>query len=110
MDRYILTLRTLLIQLGVLEALAGHPHALGNLLVIHFVINSITCQHDKVVLFVYLERTDIWLSINYIWVAASVLELGFRVTKRSANAKSPWQHSYGPNNELRVIFFLIVFG
>lgn len=51
------------------------PDAMGHILIGEFVEDTIAAEHNKVVLFLYLERPDVRLAHDNVWVASSEFKL-----------------------------------
>lgn len=75
----------LLRLLGLSLQVAAVPRAFHTFLRSHFIENSVAPQDYKVVALSYLELLDVRISYYHIWVSASKLKLGLRVSKCPAH-------------------------
>jgi len=85
-----------------LGSLAAEPDALAHILVVHFVENTITGKHYKIVLLVDVEGPDIGLSHHNFDISTTVLELCFGVAKGTTHGQATWKYSDRTNNVLRI--------
>jgi hypothetical protein len=73
--------------------ITGLPHTSRDVLVWHFVKDTIWSQHDEVMIFLDLKLANFWFCFNYIDITSSVCQLSFRVTKSPRDWETAWKHS-----------------
>lgn len=96
-------------KLGVLLPLvlvAGLPNTLENILVGHFVEDTIAGKSDKVVVFLDLELLDLRFSFDNIRVSSAVGQLGLWVSECTRDGESARKHSDWSNYVLWLLSFL----
>ena len=68
-----------------------------DLLVVHFLIDTIAAYHDEVIVIFYLKSTDLWYGNYNIRVASISLILCLDVTDCSRDGKASWEYSVRPD-------------
>ena len=71
--------------LGLPSCLAGQPDGLANVVIGQLIVDAIGGQGDEIVLLCDLESSDVGNGLDNVWVAATILEFGLRVTESPAN-------------------------
>ena len=74
--------------LGLPGCFASQPDGLANVVIGQLIVDAIGGEDDEVVLFCDLERSDVGDGLDYVWVAATILKLGLRVTESPANRQA----------------------
>ena len=88
--------------LGLPGRLAGQPDGLANVVIGQLIVDAIGGQGNKIVLLCDLESSDVGNSLDNVWVAATILEFGLRVTESPANRQTAGKHAYWAHDELWV--------
>ena len=86
---------------------AAVPDALDDVFVGHLVEDAVAGEEEEVVVLGNLECLHVWETSYHVWVAALELQLGFRVSEGPGDGEPAWQHSDGPNDEIRLSFLLL---
>ena len=71
-----------------------------DLLVVHFLIDTIAAYYDEIIVFFYLKSSDLWYGNYNIRVASISLILCLDVTDCSRDRKASWEYSVRPDQSL----------
>lgn len=84
------------------------PHTRRDILIRHFIKDSITCQDNEIMIFVYFETGDIRFTNHNIWIASSEFIFSLRISKSPGYWKSTWKNSYWSYNKICIVFVLML--
>ena len=86
--------------LCLLGCLTSQPDSLSNVIIGELVEDAIGSECNEIVLLSNLECPNIRHRLDNVWISTSILKLGFRVSKGSADRETAWQDTNGSHDEL----------
>ena len=74
--------------LCLLSCFTCQPNGFSNIIISQLIVDSIRGQYYEVVNLGYLKGSNVRQCLDHIWIATTVLQLGFWVTKSSTDGEA----------------------